>query len=63
MDPARHWESHNAGVVNDDHDDRQRAEKIEAGLTFPILKARVNGKWPSFAKATAGRRVMSDKTD
>jgi hypothetical protein len=29
-------------VVNDDHDDRKRAEKIEAGLAFAILETRID---------------------
>ena len=36
------FESEKRGVINDDHDDRKRAEKIEAGLAFAILKARIN---------------------
>jgi hypothetical protein len=29
-------------MVNNDHDDRERAEKIEAGLAFAISKARID---------------------
>ena len=29
-------------MVNDDNDDRERAEKIEAGLAFAISKARID---------------------
>jgi hypothetical protein len=29
-------------VINDDYDDGERAEKIEARLTFAILKARID---------------------
>jgi hypothetical protein len=36
------FESEKRGVVNNDYDDRKRAEKIEAGLTFAISKARIN---------------------
>jgi len=28
-------------VINDDHDDGERAEKIETRLPFAILKARI----------------------
>jgi hypothetical protein len=31
-------------VINNDHDDRKRSEKIEAGLAFAILKARINSE-------------------
>jgi hypothetical protein len=30
------------GVVNNDHDDGKRAEKIEAGLAFAISEARID---------------------
>jgi hypothetical protein len=29
-------------VVNNDYDDRKRAEQIEAGLAFAISKARID---------------------
>jgi hypothetical protein len=37
-----HRKAHDTGVVNDDDDDRERAEKIEAGLAFATLKARID---------------------
>src|SRR6476661_3406280 len=40
--PAGQFESEKCGVINNDHDDRKRAEKIEAGLAFAILKARID---------------------
>ena len=43
MDAAGHRETHDAGVVNDDHDNRERAKKIETGLTFTILKTGIDG--------------------
>ena len=43
MDAAGHRKTHDASVVNDDDDNRERAEKIEARLTFAILKARIDG--------------------
>jgi hypothetical protein len=36
------FESEQRGVVNNDHDDRKRAEKIEARLAFAISKARID---------------------
>jgi hypothetical protein len=38
----RQFESEKRGVINNDHDDGERTEKIEAGLAFAILKARIN---------------------
>jgi hypothetical protein len=38
----RQFESEKRGVINDDHDDRERSEKIESGLAFAILKARID---------------------
>jgi hypothetical protein len=43
INPAGHFESEERGVVNDDDDNRKRAEKIETRLTLAILKARING--------------------
>lgn len=43
MDAAGHRKAHDAGVVNDHDDDCERAEKIEAGLAFAILKAGIDG--------------------
>lgn len=37
-------QTHNAGVVNEDHDNREGAEKIEARLTFAICEARINSE-------------------
>ena len=42
MHATRHRKAHDAGVINDDSDDGQGAKKIEAGLAFAILKARIN---------------------
>jgi hypothetical protein len=42
MNAIGHWKSHNAGVVNDDNHDGERAEEIEARLPFAILKARID---------------------
>ena len=39
---AGHRKAHEAGVINDDHDDRERAKKVEARLAFAILKARID---------------------
>jgi hypothetical protein len=43
--PAGQFESEKRGVVNDDHDNRKRAEKIEAGLAFAISKAWIDSEW------------------
>src|SRR4029077_10339055 len=40
--PARQFETEKRSVINNDHDDGKRAEKIEAGLTFAISKARID---------------------
>ena len=47
MDAAGQRKAHDAGVVNNDHDDGERAEKIETRLAFAILKTRINSrqKW------------------
>jgi hypothetical protein len=34
--------THDAGVINDDYHDRERAEKIETWLTFAIAEARID---------------------
>ena len=41
VDPAGKREAHDAGVVDDDDDDRESAEKIETGLALAIGKARI----------------------
>src|SRR5438128_11571738 len=42
IDPAGQFESEKRGVVNDDDDDGERAEKIETRLALAILKARID---------------------
>jgi hypothetical protein len=42
VDPARQFESEKRGMVNDDDDNGECAEKIEARLAFAILKARID---------------------
>jgi hypothetical protein len=52
-------EPHNAGVEDDHNDDGERAEKIETGLAFAVLKARIDyGLIHSFidARNVADRR-------
>ena len=44
MDATRHRETHDAGVIDDDDDNRERTEKIETRLTFTILKAGIDGE-------------------
>jgi hypothetical protein len=44
MHPAGQRKTHNAGVVNNDHDDRERTEKVEARLAFAIGKTRINSE-------------------
>ena len=39
---AGQFESEQRGMVNNDEDDRERAEQIEAGLAFAILKTRID---------------------
>ena len=43
MDVAGKRETHDTGVVNDDNDDGEGAEKIETGLARAIREARING--------------------
>jgi hypothetical protein len=40
--PTGQFEPEKRGVVNDNHNDGERAEKIETRLAFAIGKARVN---------------------
>jgi len=42
MQAMRKREPENAGVVNDDQDDREGAEKIETRLSLAVGKARVD---------------------
>jgi RNA polymerase sigma factor (sigma-70 family) len=42
MPLARQRETENAAVVNDDNDDGEGTEKVETGLAFAILKARID---------------------
>jgi hypothetical protein len=58
MNPAGHWETHDAGVVNDDHDNRECSKKIETWLAFAILKAGSTA-----AAVSDGLRVTSDESD
>ena len=39
---AGQFESEKRGVINNNYEDRKRTEKIEAGLAFAILKARID---------------------
>ena len=43
IDPAGQFESEQRSVINDDHDDGERAEKIETRLALAISKAWING--------------------
>jgi hypothetical protein len=38
------FESEKGRVINNDHNDGERAEKIEAGLSFAISKARIDSE-------------------
>ncbi len=42
IDPVRQFKAKQCGVVNDDDDDGECAEKIETRLAFAILEARVD---------------------
>jgi hypothetical protein len=44
MDPAGQRKAHDAGVINDNHDDGEGAEKVEAGLALAISKPRINSE-------------------
>jgi hypothetical protein len=54
MQAVRKREPENAGVVNDNQDDREGAEKIETRLTLAIGKARVDR---SFAHGISDART------
>jgi hypothetical protein len=43
VDPPGKRKSHDAGVVNRDEDDGERAEKIEAGFALTICETRIDG--------------------
>src|ERR1041384_719265 len=43
MKTSRRAKAHDAGVVNNHHDDGERAEKIETRLTFAVLKTGIDG--------------------
>ena len=45
INPPRHREPHDAGVVDDNNDDREGAKEIETRLAFAILKARIDLEW------------------
>ena len=47
MHASGHGETHDAGVINDDNDDRECAKKIEPRLALAIGKSRINfePKW------------------
>jgi hypothetical protein len=62
MHLAGEREAHDARVVNDDDDDRERAEKIEARLALAIRKARVDrrfGSWRANARNLAAQARKS----
>ena len=42
MQAAGQRKTHDAGVINDNDDDGERAEKIEARLALAMLKSRIN---------------------
>jgi hypothetical protein len=54
MQAMRKREPENAGVVNDDQDDREGAEKIETRLSLAVGKARVDD---SFAHGISDART------
>jgi hypothetical protein len=45
MHQAGQREAHDAGVVDNDDDDRESAEKIETRLALAIGKARIDGRF------------------
>jgi hypothetical protein len=44
MHLARHGKPHDAGVINNDDNDGERAKKIEPRLPFAISKSRINSE-------------------
>jgi hypothetical protein len=61
MPAVRKREAKDAGVVNDDDYDGDRAKKIETGLALAILKSRINsepeGRYSLSGGLTNGRNV------
>jgi hypothetical protein len=55
MHPARQRETHNAGVVNEDYDNGEGAQKIETSLPLAILKTWVDCD----GDAVFSRRLMN----
>ena len=44
MDATGHRKAHDAGVIDDDHDNGQGPEKVETWLAFAIFKTRINSE-------------------
>jgi hypothetical protein len=55
MDLARERETHDAGVIDDNNDDGERAEKIETGLALAVLEARIDSDLSTASLRQEGR--------
>jgi len=67
VDATRQRKTHDAGVINDHDDDRERAEKIETRLALAILKARVEislkpGRWFAFHTKRSSKNHRGGRT-
>ena len=58
MHVASQRKTHNAGVINDDYHNRERAEKIETWLTLAIREAGVDSELPE-RRLCLGRELMN----
>src|SRR5204863_4658709 len=54
------FESEKCGVIDDHHDNRKRAKKIEAGLAFAISKARINCGFARLNRPNAHQSYFGD---
>jgi hypothetical protein len=64
VDVAGKREAHDAGVIKDHDDDGERAEKIEAGLTLAVLKARIDSgteRRCSFSRGLRNGRSLAER--
>jgi RNase P protein component len=60
MHLAGQREAHNAGVIDDNNDDRESAEKIETRLPLAVRKARVDD---SFVCGRANARNLAARRE
>jgi hypothetical protein len=60
MHPTGQWKTHDASVVNDDHDDGESAKKIQTRLARAIGKTRIDsGPHFGFAHKNRSRETIT----